>query len=164
MSFNVRFHRKYNRNLKDILGNKFEERVKMTLQDTTQKIAHYCKYTHGYTNRTGALEESVNFTPAEYKNGFWQSTVFAGGWAKVKYAYQWATRRLKGMEYERKKRNVRYQRGERFNVKPGMGIWVNYAYWVEKRGYPVLIQGIEKYRHQLSRIFQDNLKVKRFPL
>lgn len=160
----VRFVRKYNRTVKDIFDNKFQNRVKMELQNVTQKIAYYCKHNHGFQNRTGALEESINFTPPVLKGDNWQSTVFAGGWARAKYAYQWATRSLKGQLYERRKRNIRYQRGESYRVRPGQGIWVNYAYWVEKRGYPVLIQGIEKFKGQIAKVFAAGLRVKRYPL
>jgi len=154
----VRFVRKHNRTVKDIFGNKFQQTVKMQLQDATQKIAFYCKRNHSWQNRTGALEESINFTPAERKGTFWQSSVFAGGWAKVKYAYDFARRRAT----RRKKANIRYQRGQRFKAKRGMGIYVNYAYWVEKKGFPVLKQGIEKYRRRLAGIFKANLRVRRF--
>lgn len=154
----VRFVRKHNRTVKDIFGNKFQNRVKMELQTMTQKIAFYCKKNHGFQNRTGALEESINFTPPEFKKGFWQSAVIAGGWARAKYALDFTRRRGTG----RKKRNVRYQRGQGFKIKKGMGIYVNYAYWVEQKGFPVLKQGIEKYRRQIVRIFGRGLRVRRF--
>ena len=177
----VRFTRKYNRNTKDIFDNKFQERIKQNLQNVTQNIAFYCKHNHGFQNRTGALEESINFTPPVLVGDSWQSTVFAGGWARAKYAIIEVFARFKkggrsqivqefGGELlptrytTKRKKNVRYYRGQRFNVQRGMGIYVNYAYWVEKRGYPVLIQGIEKFKDQIASIFAKALTIKRYPL
>lgn len=162
----TRFTRKYNRTTKDIFGAKFQERVKMQLQGATQKIAHYCKHNHTWQNRTGALEESINFTPPELKGNMWASTVFAGGWAKVKYATMRKIRQLKGQKYisRQRKKNIGYQRGQAFQFKRGMGRLVNYAYWVEKKGFPVLIQGIEHYRPLLARIFANNLKIEKIGL
>jgi len=164
----VRFTRKHNRTTKDIFGEKFQQKLKMQLQGATQKIAHYCKHNHTWQNRTGALEESINFTPPVLKGNMWTSTVFAGGWAKVKYAFSgkaWAWRvygESKVLDY--RKRNIGYSRGQRFAFKRGMGRLVNYAHWVEKKGYPVLIQGIEKYRPLLTRIFAGNLKIEKIGL
>jgi hypothetical protein len=156
----VRFTRKYNRTVADIFGNKFQEKVKMELQSATQRIAYYCKHNHTWQNRTGALEESINFTPPERKGSMWTSTVFAGGWARIKYVFDYAKRKATG----KKRRSYRYQRGERVKLQRGMGRFVNYAYWVEKKGYPVLKQGIEKYRKQLTRIFANNLKIDKIGL
>lgn len=134
----------------DVFKNLIQPRAKMILQDGVQKIATYCKRTHRWQNRTGALEESINWTPPELKRGRLIATVFAGGWAKAKYAY----RKAKG----RQKRQ--YERGSRFQVKRGMGIYVNYAGYVEKKGFPVLIHGVEKYRPVIARLFKMKMKVK----
>lgn len=140
----------------DVFKNLIQPRAKMILQDGVQKIATYCKRTHRWQNRTGALEESINWTPPELKRGRLIATVFAGGWAKAKYALNYGSRKGGG----HRRPNIRYQRGQRFKVKRGMGIFVNYARYVEKKGFPVLIHGVEKYRPLIARLFKMKMKVR----
>lgn len=156
----VRFYRKYNRTATDIFGNKFQHRLKMELHDAVQKISFYCRKNHTWQNRTGALEESIGFEEPIYKGGFWQAVVKAGGWSRVKFAFNVGLRRATG----KRKRNARYQRGQRFNPGKGTGLFVNYAYWVEKKGFPVLIQGIEHYKRLIGKVLAANLKVRKIGL
>jgi hypothetical protein len=159
----VRFTRKYNRTVEDIFKQKIQPKIPMLLQQSVQEIATYCKRNHTWQNRTGALEESINWTPPTQKGSYWFATVFAGGWAKAKYAYGLVTRRLKGQEYERRKRNIRYQRGEAFKIKRGMAVFVNYAKYVQDKGYPVLIQGWERYKSVIRLRFKRDLSFRSIP-
>lgn len=155
----VKLHRRYNRTVADVFGSKFQKRIPAELQDLQQKIVVYSRKNHRYINQTGALENSLAWDSPIQKGGFWQGVVRAGGWSQAKYTYSFA-KRLAG----RWKRNVRYQRKERFNVKRGMGIFVNYAYWVEQKGFPVLKQGIDKYRRRAATILGRRLRIRRLPL
>ena len=156
----VKLHRKYNRMVASIFGNKFQKRIKTELRDLQQKIVVHCRKNHRWANRTGALESTIAFDPPVYKKGFWQGVVRAGGWGQAKYSLDYAKRKGTG----RHKKNVRYQRKQRFNVKRGMGIFVNYAFWVEQKGFPVLKQGIDKYRRRAATILGRRLRIRRFSL
>lgn len=150
----VRFVRKHNRTVADVFNNVVQPKIKIQLQDAAQKIATYSKRNHTWENRTGALEESINFTLPERTSTGWIATVFAGGWAKVKWAFDITARKA-----GRRRKHYRYQRKQRIPMKRGTGVFVNYARFVEDKGFPVLKQGIEHYRHLLTRIFKRNLKV-----
>jgi hypothetical protein len=158
MAFYARFHRKYRRTPADMFNQKIQPRVPMLLQQSVQEIATYCKRSHTWKNRTGALEESINWRPPERRGSNWIAVVFAGGWAKAKYAFDFAKRQ----ETSQRKRPYRYQRGERFRVKRGMAVFVNYARYVEDKGFPVLKQGWERYKGIIKARFKRGLSFSRF--
>lgn len=150
----VRFVRQKNRTVADVFNNIMQPKIKIELQDVAQKIATYSKRNHTWKNRSGALEESINFTLPEKTSTGWIATVFAGGWAKVKWAFD-ITARREG----RRRKHYRYQRKERIPMGRGTGVFVHYARFVEDKGFPVLKQGIEFYRHRIAQIFRQTLKV-----
>ena len=157
MAFYARFHRKYRRTPKDIFDQKIQPRLSMLLQQSVQEIATYCKRTHTWRNRTGALEESINWKPPERRGSTWTALVFAGGWAKAKFSYDPGIRKGTG----KRKKLYRYQRGERFRVRRGMVVFVNYARYVENKGFPVLTHGWEKFKPIIRRRFRRNLSFRR---
>jgi hypothetical protein len=154
----VKFVREKKRTPLDVFNEAIQPKAKMALQDLVQKIATYCKRNHVWKNRTGALEDSISWIPPEKQGNNLIATVFAGGWAKAKFAYDPNLRKESG----RRKRPYRYQRGARIKVRPGMGLFVKYARFVEDKGFPVLKQGISHYKAKAKRDFQDGLKIGSF--
>jgi hypothetical protein len=153
----VRFYRTHRRTVREIFDKKIVPKLPMLLQQSVQEIATYCKRTHSWRNRTGALEESINWTQPERRGSNWTAAVFAGGWAKAKYTNDPGIRKGTG----KRKKQYRYQRGLRFQVRRGMAVFVNYARYVENKGFPVLTHGWEKFKPIIKRRFRRNLSFRR---
>ncbi len=156
----VKVRRKYNRDMRQVFDKLIRPKIPMALWSVANQFAFYCKKNHRYQNRTGALEDSIKAHKPEHKRGAWTVAITAGGWARAKYGLNYALRQSKGKQ----KRNIRRQRGERFRVKKGMGLFVNYAWWVEKKGYPVLKQGAEKFRNRIVNHLKGKLRIQRIPI
>jgi len=148
----VKFQRKHNRNLKDIYEKAIQPKEKEIFRDSLQKMSIYCRQRHTWKTRTGALESSITFKEPEFDKDKLKGELLAGGWGRAKYTYDRARRS------EGRKKQYRRQRDLRIRVRRGIGIWVNYAPFVEKKGYPVLKQGIDRFLPRLSRKLGMELK------
>lgn len=173
----VRFYREKQRTVNDIFRTAIQPRAAIALQDIAQKVVYYAKTNHRYQNRTGALQESISWVPPVKVGDSYQTVIFAGGWSVAKYALDQGrlgrarrgtanmilaarSRRqylnaIEGGKY----RNIRYQRGTPFWVTKGQGLYVNYAPYVERKGFPVLSQAIAHYRPLVTRVLQQELKL-----
>lgn len=156
----VKVQRKYNRNVRQVFDKLIQPKIPMVLKTVATQFAFYCKKNHRYQNRTGALEDSIRAHEPKYKRGAWTVAITAGGWARAKYGLNYALRKAKG----RRRANIRRQRGKRFKVKAGIGLFVNYAWWVEKKGFPVLKQGAEKFRNRIVNHLKAKLRIQRIPI
>lgn len=156
----VKVRRKYNRDMQQVFNKVIRPKIPMALWSVANQFAFYCKKNHHYQNRTGALEDSIKAHKPKHKGRVWTVAITAGGWARAKYGLNYALRRSKGKQ----RRNIRRQRGERFKVKKGMGLFVNYAWWVEKKGFPVLKQGAEKFRNRIVNHLKGKLRIRRIPI
>ena len=156
----VKVRRKYNRDMRQVFDKLIRPKIPMALWSVANQFAFYCQKNHRYQNRTGALEGSIKAHKPEHKRKAWTVAIIAGGWARAKYGLNYALRRSKG----KRRRNIRRQRGEGFRVKKGMGLFVNYAWWVEKKGYPVLKQGAEKFRNRIVNHLKGKLRIQRIPI
>lgn len=153
-SMPVRFVRTKNRTVSDILRSPISGRLERSLDSTAQKIVHYSRTNHRYQNRTGALEGSLSWTPVIRTHNGFSTTVFAGGESVVRFAFDFARRVKTGV----RRRNVRYSNKGRILPKRGALIFVNYARYVEDKGYPVLKQGIDHFRNRISGFFRQDLQ------
>lgn len=152
----VRFVRTKKRTVMDIFNGAISPRIKAELNTLGNNIILDARKNHEFKNRTGALEASMQWTPPERKAGLWRMVVFAGGWSKVKYVFDFARRQATKV----KRRNWRYRKGGRYNPRRGEDLYVNYAQYVERRGYSVLINAVEKYRRMATAILGRALKLR----
>lgn len=155
-----RFYREKNRTLSDIFRGNIMSRAQATLGDVAQKIVQYSRTHHRWVNRTGALEESISWVPPKRTPEGWQTEVYAGGWSVARYAFNYGRRKQR----KQNRRNYRYQRGVRFAVGLGQGLYVDYAPYVERKGFPVLTQGIDRYRNLIGRVLKQELTSMRLGL
>lgn len=151
----ARVFRVKKRGIMDIHNTAIRPRIVATMNQIGQKIVTHAQKNHEFKNRTGALEASLAWSFPEYKNKQFQMIIAAGGWSRAKYSLDYGRRKESGV----KRRNVRYQRKQRFNPRQGQGLFVNYARFVENKGYSVLSKSIDKYRRESSRIFGRELKL-----
>jgi hypothetical protein len=152
----VRFHREKQRTVNDIFNSAIQPRAAVALQDIAQKVVQYAKTTHRYQNRTGALQESISWVPPVKVGDSFQTVIYAGGWSIAKYAMDYGRRKTTGVQ----RRNRRYQRGESFRPKRGQGLYVIYARFLENKGWPVLSHSIARHKPLISRVLQQELKLK----
>lgn len=145
----AKFIRTKNRDIDDIFRNMIAPRAKALLQNTAQNWVTFCRNNHTWKNRTGALENSISWTEVKKTPTGFKTTIEAGGLSEAKYAYDFALRAGLGLRL----RNQRFLVGslragsEMFaKVSPGDQIYVDYAMYVENKGYPVLKQGEEYIR------------------
>lgn len=150
-----KFVRVKKRTVKDIFAKHIQPRIMAQMNTLGNNIALEARKNHTFTNRTGALESSISWTPPVIKGHRYVMTVFAGGWASAKFAFNFGKRKLSNV----KRRNYRYQRGKRFAVQRGQGLYVNYAPFVERRGFSVLKNAIVKYRRMGVAIMGRALKL-----
>lgn len=151
-----RFYRVKKRSVKDIFAKHIQPRIFAQMNTLGNNIVLEARKNHTFTNRTGALEASISWTPPVIKHHKYIMTIFAGGWSVAKFVFNFGKRKLSGT----KKRNYRYQRGERIAVKRGQGLYVNYAPFVERRGFSVLKNAIVKYRRMAVTIMGRGLKLR----
>lgn len=157
-----RFVRVKKRTVRDIHENMLQPRLKTELYGISQKVTDFARRNHVFQNRTGALEGSISWEgPKRTRTGY-STTIFAGGWSVVKYAFNFALRKGTG----RRRRNVRYQprksgqplHRRRLAPRRGQGVYVDYAPYVEDRGYWVLSGAIRHFRRKIGTILGLKLK------
>lgn len=127
--------RKYNRGVLDIERQFIQPRAKRLVEGAVQFFGHYCRKNHIWQNRTGALENSISWTEARKTARGWSARVEAGGFSKTRYAFDYGLRKATGQRRRNKIGGV--------TVPAGTAIIVNYARHVERKGYPVLKQGVK---------------------
>ena len=151
----ARVFRVKKRGIIDIHQTEIRPRIIATMNQIGQQIVFDVQRNHTFKNRTGALEASMAWSFPEYKNKQFQMTIAAGGWSRAKFSFDFGRRKESGVA----RRNVRYQRRQRFQPRRGQGLFVNYAPFVERKGYSVLKNSVEKYKRQAVRVFGRELKL-----
>lgn len=157
MKFHSRFIRRKKRTPKDVFNNAITPKLKMKMQQSVQEVATYARKHHNYANRTGALEDSVQWSPPKRVRKGYEASVHAGGWGKV----QWSNDHAYFMQTGKQRKNVRYQRGRRFHPRRGQGILAYYAAFVEAKGFPVLKHAVKKFKRKITRRFKNELKIRK---
>lgn len=176
----VRFKRTKNRSVEDVFANLIKPKIPLMLDDLAQKISFYNKRNHRYINRTGACENSNTFIPTVQKGARFIAYVLAGGpseatrtFTKLKVFYRDDKGRLRvfsidpGMQRQesvasgiharkRKEPKKEYQNV----IKKGTPIYVDYAVYLERKGYPVVRQGIEHFRRRATKLMGNHLKLR----
>lgn len=167
----ARVFRVKKRTIMDIHATAIRPRIVATMNQLGQTIVYDAQRHHEYKDRTGALTASLAWSFPEYNGRQFTMVVAAGGWSRAKYSMDYGRRKQTGV----KRRNVRYQRGQRFNPRGGtmtvdtpqgkmrlanQGLYVNYARFVERKGYDVLTKSVERGRAKGSRIFGEGLKLR----
>ena len=155
----VKFHRTKNRTAEDVFKNMIRPKLPHVLDTACQQITHYNKHHHTYQNQTGALENSITWSPAVMEGPICRAAVMAGGLSRATRAgYSSAAplavaRRIAGVRVrgrDGQRRSITFRSAAVKSVSRGDQIYVNYAVYVERKGYPVLKQGIEYYRPRLA--------------
>lgn len=147
----VRFKRERNRTTQDVYRNMIRPTMINAMDDMQQKIVFYSKKTHAYQNRTGALENSISWTPAKQVGNIIVGAVFAGGNTVTKYRYQ----QDKVFYYDDQRRLRVFALIPPKTTPSGTPVNVDYAAFVEAMGLPVLSHGIARYKRQFSRRARD---------
>ncbi len=150
-------YREKGRTVMDIYRQQISGRLEREIETVAVKITRYSKRHHSYQNRTGALERSIGYEKPKRTAKGVQTVIFAGGPSLTKYTYDYGLRKSK----KRRRCNVRYIEGYRVSLRRGSYIWVNYARYVKEKGFPVLKQGIDRYKRQIAKIIGHNLRVRR---
>lgn len=152
----ARVFRVKKRGIMDIFASDVRPRIISTMNQIGRDIVKHAEKNHEFKNRTGALEASMAWSFPEYKNRQFVMVIAAGGWSRAKYSLDYGRRKDTGV----KRKNVRYQRKERFNPRRGQGLFVNYAPFVERKGYSVLSKSVEKYKRESARILGQGLQLR----
>ena len=126
-------YREKKRDAKTVFRNIIRPKEVQALDDLVQRIAVHCERNHTWKNRTGALENSIRHSPVETTMDGFQAAVLAGGESKA----QWSDR----------------------GVRAGEPVDVDYAVYVEAKGYPVLKQGVDKYRQRATQILGKGCRI-----
>ena len=162
----VRFVREHNRTATDIFNNMIRPHLTGALDIGLQKMTYFNKHNHTYQNRTGALENSVSWDPAKQEGDKVVGALIAGGLSRAtitRYAAGGGSFTLRNIRVpktgKRKKGMLRYKKIALFTR--GDQIYVDYAAFVELKGFPVLVQGIEKYKHEIVAIIGTYLRQQR---
>jgi hypothetical protein len=155
----VRFKRLHNRTAQDVFNNMIRPQLPLVLDIVCQKITYYNRHNHNYQNRTGALENSVSWVPAEMHGATAKAAVIAGGPSEAKYDYVMDV----VFYHDEQGRLRRFEPAQPRTIRAGEKIDVRYAVFVERKGRPVLKQGIEHFRPQIAAIIAANLKQKNLP-
>jgi len=122
-----------------------------------QKMTHFNKHNHTYQNRTGALENSVSWEPAKYEGDKVVGALIAGGPSTAKYSYV-----IKVVYYRDREGRLRvFEPKTPRVIRRGQPVDVNYAVFVELKGFPVLIQGIEKFKHEVADMIGKHLRMQK---
>lgn len=159
----AKFWRVHNRSISDIFRDMIAPRAKMLIQDVAQKWVTFCKISHTYHNRTGALENSISWTKIIRTLTGFSTTIEAGGLSEVKYAYDFSLRTGLGLRLRNRRFTISSTRASSQvygNVSPGDLIMVDYALHVENKGYPVLAQG-EEYIKSMPQY--ENIRIMKLP-
>lgn len=142
MASGVRFQRTHNRTAKDVFANLIRPAIPEALDMVMQKMTYFNVHNHSYHNRSGALENSVTWQPAEQKGEVVEGALIAGGPSKAKFTFTQSP-----VFYKDEQGRLRvFEPKEPRVIRKGQAVNVNYAAFVEIGGRPVLKQGIEKYR------------------
>lgn len=174
-----KFVRLRNRTVMDIYHTSIQSRMFAALNTLAQNIVRDARRTHTFKNRTGALEDSISWVPPVYTGSGFVTAVYAGGWARAKFAFDASNQFFKShrainartrfattqrqIDQAFFRPNVRTQRGQRIVIKKGMGVFVDYARYVERKGYSVLTAAVLRGRRDSMRLFGRELKLRYIP-
>jgi hypothetical protein len=155
----VKFTRTHNRTAKDVFNNMILPTIPLAMNDLMQKMTYFNKHNHRYQNRTGACEYSITWIPAVIDGNVIKGALVAGGISKAKYTYT-----MSPAYYYDKQRRLRVFIPKKPRViRRGQAVNVNYAAFLELKGYPVLKQGFEKYRGDGVNIIGAKLRATKTP-
>jgi len=134
----AQYRRLYNRTVTDIGRQMIDPRARRLLQNNANNWVHFCKTNHSYQNRTRALENSISRSEVERTERGYQVLIEAGGLSSASFTFDAARRAATGKR----------KRMKRFGQQVGRGsqIYVDYAVFVEAKGFAVLLQGMEYIR------------------
>ncbi len=155
----VRFTREHNRTARDVFNNTIQPKLPLAINDVCQKITYFNRKNHTYQNRTGALENSVLWVPARTKGSKIIAALIAGGPSKALKTF---VQKLVFYHDEQGRLRVFEPRDPKI-IRQGTPVNVDYAVFVEVKGWPVLKQGVEKYRRQVAAIMAQLLRLKNLP-
>ena len=155
----VRFKRERNRTARDVFDNMIMPKLPLVLNVICQKITHYNKTHHSYTNRTGSLENSISWMPAKQEGDVVKAAVIAGGPTTAQFTYKFSL----VFYYDEQHRLRVFEPAVPRVVNKGDSVNVKYAVFVEVHGYPVLKQGIEYFRPQIASMCAQQLKQNNLP-
>jgi hypothetical protein len=155
----VRFTREKNRTAEDVFKNMILPKIPLALNVICQKIAYYNRHNHTYENRTGACENSISWIPAEVQGARVRAAIVAGGPSKALYEYVQTV-----VIYHDEQGRIRaFEPKNPKVINKGDPIYVDYAVFLERKGFPVLKQGIEHFRPQLAAMVGTELKQENLP-
>lgn len=158
MALSVQVKRLKNRSMTQFYRDVIQHRQRAELTSAVQKIGVEAKRQHTYQNRTGALESSIRWVPAMIKGDIVEAAVSAGGFSTVRFATDITTFRQTGKRV--RNRRVVLMQGL-IAVRRGHAVFVDYARAVEKRGYSVLTDFVNRAKGTLRKVFGPSLKVER---
>lgn len=144
----AKFIRQKKRTVMDIKRTMIAPRMLAFVYSLVQQWVYFCKTNHSWKNRSGALEDSISFTePKKTKTGV-QATVEAGGYSQAKYTFDFTSRVKDNTRRQNRGFVASPRSGGAMYGKANTGdrIWVDYAAYVEAKGYNVLKQGVEYIR------------------
>lgn len=166
------FTRQHNRTAEDVFNKFIAPELQVLASDIGQKLIHDAKHTHGFENRTGALEDSMRWNVLN-EVGKTSVEVMAGGYGRVQFPKRDSSRltKQKGLTATGKTRQIRrrgkvvtdldpFEQSERRGLKKGEVILVNYAKFVEMKGYSVLIESVNRFRERIPRMMRAFLSGK----
>jgi hypothetical protein len=178
----VRFKRTHKRSAEDVFNNLIKPKIPLVLNDFCQKISTYNRRNHRYINRTGACENSNSWVPTVQQGARFIAYVIAGGdskatrtWQKTTVFYRDDMGRLRvfpigpGLQRQENVALSGHSRRAKPNkpgkeyqnvIRKGTPIYVDYAIYLERKGYPVIRQGIEYYRHKAVKALGEKLKLR----
>jgi len=134
-------------------------KIPLALNIICQKITYYNRHNHTYENRTCACENSVSWIPAEVQGATVRAGIIAGGPSEALYEYVQTV-----VIYHDEQGRIRaFEPANPRVIHKGESIYVNYAVFLERKGYPVLKQGIEKFRPELARMVAGHLRQENLP-
>ena len=130
------YQREKKRTVSQINAEMIDPRCKRLIEGAVQYMGHFCRKNHIWQNHTGALENSLSWSDrAERTPRGWRAHVEAGGFSITKWTFDHSQMLASGKRIPNKIGGV--------IVPAGTPITVTYARHVERKGYPVLKQGIE---------------------
>lgn len=158
------FVREKNRTPADVFNRFVQPELKTLAEDIGQKVVRRAVKRHTFKNRTGALEDSMRWKTIERRNLF-DIMISAGGKGRIQFPFRidkiasrepqaGRSKRRKGLTSSGKERRTRRAGGRR----KGEVVPVDYAIWVEKKGFDVLIGAVTYYRGRIPRMMRNFMR------
>ena len=155
--------RKHNRTSQDVFKNMIRPKLLMALDDFMQKTVHHARqvYNYRYIDRTGALTNSKTWVPARQVGDHVIGMIRAGGVSKATQTYIY-----KDVFYYDEAGRLRHfwlSEDKWVWVASGDIIYVDYAVFMERKGYNVLKFSIEAMKRKAPKIIGKTMQMKNAP-